>query len=66
MSDLSGAARDAADQVKQKGEQLYNKAADQADRRRADLADVIKEQPILSALVALAVGFLLGRLANGR
>jgi uncharacterized protein YjbJ (UPF0337 family) len=41
---------------------LYNQAAGQAEQQIARVSDVIKDQPLTSALVALGVGYLLGRL----
>jgi uncharacterized protein YjbJ (UPF0337 family) len=40
---------------------LYNQAAGQAQQQVARLSDVIKDQPIASALVAVGIGYLLGR-----
>ena len=40
---------------------LYNQAAGQAQQQVARLSDVIKDQPIASALVAIGIGYLLGR-----
>jgi uncharacterized protein YjbJ (UPF0337 family) len=74
MSDrLEGAARDMGGRVQQKaGEMagdvktqasgLYNQAAGQAQQQAARLSDVIKDQPLASALLAVGVGYLLGRL----
>ncbi len=41
---------------------LYNQAAGQAQQQAARLSDVIKEQPLAAAMVAVAIGYLLGRL----
>lgn len=41
---------------------LYNQAAGQAQHQAARLSDVIKDQPLASALLAIGVGYLLGRL----
>jgi uncharacterized protein YjbJ (UPF0337 family) len=74
MSDrVEGAARDMGGRVQQKvGEMageaktqasgLYNQAAGQAQQQAARLSDVIKDQPLASALLAIGVGYLLGRL----
>jgi uncharacterized protein YjbJ (UPF0337 family) len=74
MSDrVEGAARDMGGRVQQKvGEMagdaktqasgLYNQAAGQAQQQAARLSDVIKDQPLASALLAVGVGYLLGRL----
>lgn len=73
MSDrFEGAARDMGGRVQQKvgefagdtktqTEGLYNQAAGQAQQQVARLSDVIKDQPIASALVAVGIGYLLGR-----
>jgi uncharacterized protein YjbJ (UPF0337 family) len=41
---------------------LYHQAAGQAQQQADRLSDVIKEQPIAAALVAVGIGYLLGRL----
>lgn len=73
MSDrIEGTAREFGGRVQQKlGEfagdaktqanGLYNQAAGQAERQVAKLSDVIKDQPVTSALVAIGIGYLLGR-----
>jgi uncharacterized protein YjbJ (UPF0337 family) len=73
MSDrFEGTAREFGGRVQQKvGEfagdaktqvnGLYNQAAGQAEQQVAKLSDVIKDQPITSALVAIGIGYLLGR-----
>jgi uncharacterized protein YjbJ (UPF0337 family) len=73
MSDrFEGTARDFGGRVQQKvgefagdaklqAEGVYNQAAGQAQHQVARLSDVIKDQPITSALVAIGVGYLLGR-----
>lgn len=72
MSDFAGAARDMGGRVQQKvgefagdaktqAEGLYNQAAGQAEQQVARLGDVIKDQPITSALVAVGIGYLIGR-----
>jgi uncharacterized protein YjbJ (UPF0337 family) len=40
---------------------VYNQAAGQAKQTAADITDTIKAQPILSSLVALGIGYLIGR-----
>jgi len=75
MSDFRGTAREMAGRVQEKvgeftgdaktqAEGLYNQAAGQAEQQVARLSDVIKDQPIASVLVAVAVGYLLGRLTS--
>ena len=41
---------------------LYNQASGQAQQAAGQFADVIKDQPVVATLVALAVGYVLGRL----
>ena len=43
---------------------LYNQAAGQAQQQAARLSDVIKDQPLTAALLAIGVGYLLGRLTS--
>ena len=72
MSDFQGTAREMGGRAQQKAgefvgdaktqaEGLYNQAAGQAQQQVARLSDVIKDQPIASALVAIGIGYLLGR-----
>jgi len=73
MNDFEGAARDVGGSVQQKvgefagdaktqAEGLYNQAAGQAQQQVTRLSDVIKDQPIAAAVVAIGIGYLLGRL----
>jgi uncharacterized protein YjbJ (UPF0337 family) len=68
MSDFQGAAREMGGRVQQKAgefagdaktqaEGMYNQAAGQAQQQVARLSDVIKDQPIASALVAVGIGW---------
>ncbi len=41
---------------------LYNQAAGQAQQAAGQFSDVIKSQPITASLIALAIGYVLGRL----
>ena len=41
---------------------LYNQAAGQAQQAAGQFSDVIKSQPIVASLIALAIGYVLGRL----
>ena len=43
-------------------EGLYNQAAGQAQQAAAQFSDVVKAQPIVASLVALGIGYVLGRL----
>jgi uncharacterized protein YjbJ (UPF0337 family) len=70
-----GTARDFGGRVQQKvgelagdaktqAEGLYNQAAGQAEEQIARLSDVIKDQPMTSALVAIGIGYLIGRFTH--
>ncbi len=48
--------------TKNQAEGLYNQASGQAQQAAAQFSDVVKAQPVVSALVALAIGYVLGRL----
>jgi len=72
---FEGAARDMGGRVQQKvgevvgdarsqAEGLYNQAAGQAQQQAAQLRDLIKDQPLISAAIAVGVGYLLGRLTS--
>lgn len=41
---------------------LYNQASGQAQQAAGQFTDMVKSQPITAALVALAIGYVLGRL----
>ena len=43
---------------------LYNQATGMAQRQGTQLAGVIRDQPLLSAAVAIGVGYLIGRLTS--
>ena len=75
MSEFGGAARNAAGRAQEavgeaagdarrRAEGLYNQAAGEAQQQIVRLGDVIKEQPIVSVLIALGIGYLLGRLTR--
>ncbi len=70
---FEGVARDMGGRVQQKvgdmvgdartqAEGLYNQAAGQAQQQAAYLSDMIKDQPLISAVVAVGIGYLIGRL----
>lgn len=72
-SSFEGATREMGGKVQQKvgdvlgdaktqASGLYNQAAGQAQQQAARLSDVIKEQPLAAAAVAIGIGYLLGRL----
>jgi uncharacterized protein YjbJ (UPF0337 family) len=41
---------------------LYNQVTGQAQQATAQFSDVVKAQPVVASLVALAIGYVLGRL----
>ncbi len=41
---------------------LYNQAAGQAQQTVAQVSDVIKAQPIAAVVIAVGIGYILGRL----
>jgi uncharacterized protein YjbJ (UPF0337 family) len=47
---------------KTQGQGLYNQAAGQAQQAAGQFSDVVKAQPIVASMVALAIGYVLGRL----
>jgi len=55
---------DAIGETKTAAAGLYNQAAGQAQQQAAKLGDVIKEQPIAAVVIALGIGYLLGRLTS--
>jgi uncharacterized protein YjbJ (UPF0337 family) len=76
MSDrFQGAAREMGGRVQQavgeavgdaktQASGLYNEAAGQAQQQAAKLSDLIKDQPLGAALLAVGIGYLLGRLTS--
>jgi uncharacterized protein YjbJ (UPF0337 family) len=48
--------------TKAQADGLYNQAAGQAQQAAAQFSDVVKAQPVVSTLVALAIGYVIGRL----
>jgi len=76
MSDrLEGTARDLGGRVQEtagsmtgdtrtQAQGLYNQASGQAQQAAGQVSDLIKSQPIVSTLLAVAVGYVLGRLTS--
>ena len=58
------AAGDLAGDAKTQAQGLYNQASGQAQQAAGQFSDVIRSQPLVSALVALGVGYVLGRLTS--
>jgi uncharacterized protein YjbJ (UPF0337 family) len=48
--------------TKTQAEGLYNQASGQAQQAAAQFSDVVRAQPVVAALVALGIGYVLGRL----
>jgi uncharacterized protein YjbJ (UPF0337 family) len=48
--------------AKTQAQGLYNQASGQAQQAAGQFGDIVKAQPVVSALVALAIGYVLGRL----
>ena len=48
--------------TKSQAQGLYNQASGQAQQAAAQFSDVVKAQPVVASLVALAIGYVLGRL----
>jgi len=53
-----------AGDTKTQAEGLYNQAAGQAQQAASQFTDVVKAQPVLAALAALGIGYMLGRLTS--
>lgn len=74
MSDkVQGMARDMAGRAQQalgdtfgdaktQAQGIYNQASGQAQEQMGRLAEVIRDQPLIAAAIALGVGYILGRL----
>ncbi|HEX2940819.1 MAG TPA: CsbD family protein [Rhodopila sp.] len=48
--------------AKTQAQGLYNQASGQAQQAAGQFTDMVKSQPLTATLVALAVGYVLGRL----
>jgi len=70
---ISGTARDMAGRVqetagntmgdaKTRAEGVYNQAYGQAEQYAGQASDMIRDQPLTAALIALGIGFVIGRL----
>jgi uncharacterized protein YjbJ (UPF0337 family) len=53
-----------AGDAKTQAQGLYNQAAGQAQQSMGQLSDVIKAQPLVATLVAVGIGYVLGRLTS--
>lgn len=56
------AVGDVTGDSKTQAQGLYNQAAGQAQQAASQFTDVVKAQPIVATFVALALGYVLGRL----
>ena len=43
---------------------VYNQASGQAQQAAGQFSDMVKAQPMVAAIVALAIGYVLGRLTS--
>ncbi len=59
---IQEAAGDLTGDAKTQAQGMYNQASGQAQQAAAQFSDVVKAQPIVASLVALAIGYILGRL----
>jgi uncharacterized protein YjbJ (UPF0337 family) len=50
--------------TKTQAEGMYNQAAGQAQQAAAQVSDLIKAQPIVATLLAVGIGYVLGRLTS--
>ena len=50
--------------AKTQAQGMYNQATGQAQQAAAQFSDVVKAQPVVATLVALALGYMLGRLTS--
>jgi uncharacterized protein YjbJ (UPF0337 family) len=74
MSDkVQGMARDMAGRAQQavgsafgdartQAQGMYNQAAGQAQEQLGRFADTVKDQPLTATLIALGIGYIIGRL----
>jgi len=64
--DMAGRAQSAAGDMlgdaKTQAQGVYNQAAGQAQNAMGQVSDLVKDQPLTAALIALGIGFLIGRL----
>jgi uncharacterized protein YjbJ (UPF0337 family) len=59
---MQEAVGDVTGDSKTQAQGLYNQAAGQAQQAAAQFTDVVKAQPVVATVVALALGYVLGRL----
>ncbi|MEA2739510.1 MAG: hypothetical protein QOH05_2817 [Acetobacteraceae bacterium] len=56
------AVGDVTGDAKTQAQGLYNQASGQAQQAAAQFSDVVKAQPVVATLIAVAIGYVLGRL----
>ena len=56
------AVGDVTGDTKNQAQGLYNQASGQAQQAAAQFSDVVKAQPVVATLIAVAIGYVLGRL----
>lgn len=59
-------AADKADALRERGSELASQARERADDAMANVRDFVREKPVQSVAIALAAGWLLGRLLGPR
>ncbi len=59
---MQEAVGDVTGDSKTQAQGLYNQATGQAQQAAAQFSDVVKAQPVVATLIALAIGYVLGRL----
>jgi len=59
-----GLARDAADRLGSEGKRLYDNLAAQGERSAKAISRQVEEQPVMSLLLAFAIGFIGSRLLS--
>jgi uncharacterized protein YjbJ (UPF0337 family) len=66
--DMAGRAQQAfggaVGDAKTQAEGVYNQASGQAQEQAARLAEIIRDQPLTAAVIALGIGYIVGRLTG--
>ncbi len=72
---MQGAARDMAGRAQEtagkfmgdsrtQANGLYNQAAGQAEQTMGQVSGMVRDQPLMAAVIALGIGYILGRLTG--